>query len=67
VGIFPDQPSVIRLVGSILKEKDDDWRASSRRYFSEKSIRLVTDPDLANGHEPSSFLEELTTAIAAEA
>lgn len=67
VGIFPDQPSVIRLVGSILKEKDDDWRASSRRYFSEKSIQLVTDPDLANGDQPSPFLEELTTNLPVEA
>ncbi len=67
VGIFPDRPSVIRLVGSFLKEKDDDWRAVSRRYFSEKSMQLVTDPDLANGDDVTPFLVELTTDLPAEA
>jgi transposase-like protein len=67
VGIFPDRPSVIRLVGSFLKEKDDDWRAALRRYISEKSMQLVTDPDLANGDDAVPFLVELTTDLPAEA
>jgi hypothetical protein len=67
MGIFPDRSSVIRLVGSLPREKDDDWRAASRRYFSEKNMHLVTDPDFATRDNPSPFLEELTTTIAAEA
>jgi transposase-like protein len=67
VGIFPDRPSVIRLVGTFLKETDDDWRAASRRYFSEKSMQLVTNPDLANGDDIVSFVVELTTDLPAEA
>jgi transposase-like protein len=67
VGVFPDRPSVIRLVGSILNEIDDDWRASQRRYFSQQSMRLVTNPDLAYDGQPSRFLVELTTNITTEA
>ena len=67
VGIFPDQPSVIRLVGSILKETDEDWRAAQRRYFSEKSMRLVTDPQFYDDHVPSEFLLELTNTTLTEA
>ena len=67
VGIFPDQPSVIRLVGSILKEIDEDWRGAQRRYFSQRSMRLVTDPDFLHDHEISEFLVELTTSTLTEA
>jgi len=67
VGVFPDRPSVIRLVGSILNEIDDDWRASQRRYFSKESMHQVTDPDLAYENQPSIFLVELTTNINTEA
>lgn len=67
VGIFPDRLSVIRLAGTFLKETDDDWRPLSRRYFSEKSMQLVTNPDLANGEDATPFLVELTTDLPAEA
>jgi len=40
VGVFPDQRSVIRLVGSILKEKADDWQIE-KRYFSLESMRKL--------------------------
>lgn len=67
VGVFLERLSVIRLVGSILNEIDDDWRASQRRYFSKNNMRLVTDPELANVDHPSIFLVELTTNITTEA
>jgi transposase-like protein len=38
VGLFPDEASVIRLLGSILVEQDDEWRVASRRYFSASSM-----------------------------
>lgn len=67
IGVFPDQSAVIRLVGTILKEIDDDWRAAQRRYFSLESMRLLTEHDNSYEIEPSPFLVELTSTIDAEA
>jgi putative transposase len=44
VGIFPDQASVIRLVGSILIEVSDEWQIG-RRYFSRESMKKVLEPE----------------------
>lgn len=37
VGVFPDDPAVLRLVCSVLIEIDDDWQLE-RRYFSQESM-----------------------------
>jgi len=43
VGVFPDQPSVVRLVGSLLLEINDEWLVG-RRYFSLETMCLLIDP-----------------------
>lgn len=44
VGVFPDRDSVIRLVGSLLMEVDDEWQIG-RRYFSQASMKELLEPE----------------------
>jgi transposase-like protein len=40
VGIFPTRGSLIRLVGMILAEQDDEWQ-DGRRYFRPETLALI--------------------------
>jgi transposase-like protein len=42
VGIFPDTASVIRLVGALLVEINDEMIAADRRYVAAASIANIT-------------------------
>ena len=44
VGKFPNPEALLRPAGSVLIEQHDEWAASDRRYSSERSMALLTDP-----------------------
>ena len=53
VGIFPNEAAIVRLVGAILLEQNDEWAVQRSRYLSLETIASLSDnpllslPDIA--------------------
>lgn len=54
MGIFPTLDSLMRMVGTLLAEQDDEWQVADRRYFSIGSMSKVDE--LEGGEHPKEQL-----------
>jgi transposase-like protein len=55
VGVFPNRASVYRLIGTLLMNVDEDWRAG-RRYMAKQGIEKLFDPELEKSINKKDFI-----------
>ena len=46
VGIFPNDGAIVRLVGALLLEQNDEWAVQRSRYMTLETIATMSDDQL---------------------
>ena len=46
VGIFPNDDAIVRLVGALLLEQNDEWAVQRSRYMTLETIATMRDDPL---------------------
>ena len=48
VGIFPNDEAILRLVGALLLEQNDEWAVQRARYMTLESVAPLSDDPTVN-------------------
>ena len=56
VGIFPTDAAIIRLVGALLLEQQEEWQLDGRRVFSELSMAKLDNSSNQTQDQPTAAI-----------
>ncbi|MGY3078095.1 transposase-like protein [Bradyrhizobium sp. LM6.10] len=48
VGIFPNEDAIVRMIGAILLEQNDEWAVQRARYMTLETIASLSDDPIVS-------------------